>query len=380
MRRRDPLPGSRSLRATLHRNIDRGAAGRAGLLALLAALAADGACGAEAPETPLPRCPAASVAECVQWCREQNPGAERSVARAACYDALEVEPAPPADTPLQRLWNEPRSIGFQAYQPSYLLVTRTDHPDDAPTSPNPDNQVPYSYNLEHTEMKFQFSLKALVLPGKVLGNPESRNSLWFGYTQQSYWQAFDGAHSRPFIESNYEPELIYSRRLDGTTGRPGAAPPPPVQGWHPVFLNIGLQHQSNGQSDPRSRSWNRAYAQLGLTDRLSDEDSLAMLLRPWWRFREPAGTDNNPDIQHYLGHGDAELDWWHGDHLFSLLARERSLQFDLATPLLFFGKGSPKDRALQLHLQLFTGYGESLIDYNQRHTTLGLGISIPYGL
>jgi phospholipase A1 len=344
------------------------------------ALAAAAAHAEEPAAAAPPRCPSNSVAECVQWCRVQYPDTGQRSQRVACYDSLEDEAPPPTDTPLQRLWNEPRSIGFQAYQPSYLLVTRTDHPDDAPYSPNPDNRVPYSYNLEHTEMKFQFSLKALVIPGKVLGNEESRNSLWFGYTQQSFWQAFDASHSRPFIESNYEPELVWSRRLDGTTGRPGAAPPPPVQGWHPVFLNIGLLHQSNGQSDPRSRSWNRAYAQLGLTDRLSAEDSLAMLLRPWWRFREPAATDNNPDIQHYLGHGDAELDWWHGDHLFSLLARERSLQLDLATPLLFLNEGTPKDRALQLHLQFFTGYGESLIDYNQRHTTFGLGISLPYGL
>jgi phospholipase A1 len=342
-----------------------------------------------ADPVPDERCTAPSVEQCVQWCRDQHPGAAAQAERLACLDALApahpgpadstppVGAAPPdagqaaslADTPLRRLWSEPNTIGFQPYQQSYLLVTDTDDPNNAPTSANPVDRVPFTHDLQHAQIKFQFSLKAVLLPEKVIGHDDS---VWFGYTQQSYWQAFDAGNSRPFTESNYEPELIFSHSF-----APDAAS---ASGWSPVFLNLGLQHQSNGQSDPRSRSWNRAYAQLGMNDRISAEESLAILVRPWWRFKEDPAGDNNPDITHYLGFGDLECLYWRGNQLLSVLLRARALQADLSTPLLFMNDGKPKARALQLHLQLFTGYGESLIDYNQRHTTIGLGVSVPYGL
>jgi phospholipase A1 len=260
-------------------------------------------------------------------------------------------------------------VGFLPYRQSYLMLTQTNVPDNAPSSGNPVNNVPYSYDLQHTEIKFAFSLKAMVVSRTIL---QRNNSIWFGYTQQSHWQALDAAHSRPFIESDYQPELIFSHRFgDHLEER---------RGFQPLFLNLGLVHQSNGQSDPRSRSWNRITAQLALVNRLAEDHSIALLIRPWYRIREPAASDNNPDIGHYLGHGDIEAIYWNGNNELSLLARIRSAQLDFSTPLLFLNEGKPKKNSLQFHVQLFTGYGESMIDYRQHHTTFGLGVSVPYGL
>jgi phospholipase A1/A2 len=250
-----------------------------------------------------------------------------------------------------------------------VLYTQTDRPNDEPTSPNPSNRVTTPGELHRGEAKFQFSFKApVLLPGTIGRN----NSVWFGYTQQSHWQILDAANSRPFRESNYEPELIYSRHFD--------QPDPPSPGLRPLFVNVGAVHQSNGQSDPRSRSWNRVYAQLGLADRLGDDRSVAVLIRPWLRIHESPDSDDNPDIGRYLGHGDLQLLYWTGAETFSLLARIRSLQADVAMPVPFLNRGERKRQSLQFHLQAFTGYGESLIDYNQRHTTVGIGFSVPYGL
>jgi phospholipase A1 len=44
------------------------------------------------------------------------------------------------------------------------------------------------------------------------------------------------------------------------------------------------------------------------------------------------------------------------------------MQFDWSTPLSL-------GNAARLHIQLGSGYGESLIDYNQKQTTFGLGLS-----
>src|SRR3970040_2081849 len=88
-----------------------------------------------------------------------------------------------------------------------LFYSRSSPPKDAPTSPNPDNQVPASYPLDNEEMKFQISVK-----GRMLG--EGRNTLWFGYTQLAFWQFLDKVHSQPFRENNFEPEVILSHRLE----------------------------------------------------------------------------------------------------------------------------------------------------------------------
>ena len=263
---------------------------------------------------------------------------------------------------LDRRWelSEESKLGvwnIRAYQPVYLLPAFwTSEKNEFPKSPNENNTVTNKQDLSSTEAKFQLSFKTKALEN-VFGN---NGDVWVGYTQSSRWQVFNSEASRPFRETNYEPEasLIFRTNYE-------------ILGLNARLLGMTLNHQSNGRSDPLSRSWNRVIFNLGF-----EKDNFALMLRPWYRIEEDAKDDNNPDIKDYIGRGDLTAFYRDGDNDFSLMLRhslkggDRShgaVQFDWAFPI----KGK-----LRGHFQLFDGYGESLIDYNHRATYAGIGVSL----
>ena len=246
---------------------------------------------------------------------------------------------------------------IRAHQPVYLLPAFwTTEKNSFPHSPNPQNDVEEDQNLKSMEAKFQISLKT-----KAVENIFGKNGdLWLGYTQSSRWQVYNADESRPFRETNYEPEASLMFRTNynllGLNGR---------------LLGFTLNHQSNGRSDPLSRSWNRVMLNLGF-----EKDNFALMLRPWYRMEEDFNDDNNPDIKNYMGRGDMTAFYRWNDHDFSLMLRHSlkggddshgAVQFDWAFPI----KGK-----LRGNFQIFDGYGESLIDYNHRATYVGLGVSL----
>lgn len=62
-------------------------------------------------------------------------------------------------------------------------------------------------------------------------------------------------------------------------------------------------------------------------------------------------------------------------HSFALLARN-NLSVDHNRGALQLDWRFPLYRNLKGYLQLFSGYGASMIDYNYRQTTVGIGISL----
>jgi len=257
---------------------------------------------------------------------------------------------------------------LSAHKLNYVLVysisSATNH---TPASPNPQNQVAFPSTQDERDLKFQFSMKHDLTEFGRYG------SLWFGYTQLSFWQLYDAANSRPFRENNYEPELIYSLR-------PGEL----FQGFKlaPGILNFGLVHQSNGQSNPRSRSWNRFYIQPGVEHTYGSGRRLVLLVRLWQRISEDFATDDNPDITDYLGNGDVELRYsLDGKWEATAIVRNRSFELNLAAPwesIRLLTLAAPGEHNTNIHFQYFSGYGESLIDYNHKHTRWGVGMSFPF--
>ncbi|MFN7570289.1 MAG: phospholipase A [Betaproteobacteria bacterium] len=303
--------------------------------------------------------------------------------RVACYDRATGRAAPPAqpasapaeptraaDAPAAEprrvsLLDEAWGLGKDAdryalkfYNSNYVLAARySDSVNNAPFSPLfgaagvPDQQ------LNSTEAKFQISGKL-----RFWATDDLRWGLWAAYTQQNQWQVYSGDISRPFRETNYMPELFASYAPDLSWGD-----------WRWAIVTAGLNHQSNGRADPLSRSWNRLFAQFGV-----ENGNLALYLKLWSRLSESAEKDDNPDITDYYGHGQIEAIYrWRG-HSFT-----GSLRGNVGT-----GKGAVQAGwfspaflgTLRGYVQVFSGYGESMIDYNWRQTTVGIGIALSDGL
>ena len=287
-------------------------------------------------------------------------------ARLACFDAVERAAAGPQASYLERHWKlgpGDRRISIddvQPHQQTYVLVGKwTNHANTQPSSPAPDHTVPVTIPYNDDELSFQLSFKSELVSRtdfdrKFLGLANMR--LWFGYTQCSFWQLYTPRLSRPFRETNYEPEVIATF----ATGNQES-------GWK--LLNLGLVHQSNGRSLPQSRSWNRVYAQGGW-----EWNRLSVLGRAWWRIPENPDKNDNPDVTDYLGYGDVVLRWqFDNDRSMSLLVRQSFksgrgfAQLDWTSRKLV--------GAARVYVQATSGYGESLIDYNFRQNTIGAGFA-----
>jgi len=246
---------------------------------------------------------------------------------------------------------------LRAYKPVYLLPAFwTSDKNQTPQSPNPDNTVTTPQQLDSNELKFQLSFKTKVWEN-VFGD---NGDIWAGYTQSSRWQAYNADNSRPFRETNYEPEIMMMFRNGYSIG-----------GWRGRMSGLSLTHVSNGRADPLSRSWNRVIATIGL-----DRENWALVLRPWYRLPEDREDDNNPDIEDYMGRGDATLTWNRNGHEVSLMARHSLRGGDRSHGALQLDYGFPISNLLRGHVQVFDGYGESMIDYNHKATYVGVGVSL----
>ncbi|BBE52076.1 Putative phospholipase A1 [Ferriphaselus amnicola] len=287
-------------------------------------------------------------------------------------------PAAPAITPtvaarsyLTRVWNLDgqgdndeitRAGRLRPHHQSYLLLRRSSHVNNLPFSPSPGHQVTTGLPLDLTEAKFQFSFKSEIA-GKHDFNWLGFDDLhiWAGYTQQSNWQALNAPSSSAFRETNYEPEIIASLSTNNSNGL--------------KLVNLGFNHQSNGQGQPLSRSWNRVYLQGGWEWDVFGKFSL--LTRGWWRVPENPAKDDNPDIQSFLGRGDIVAHWEPSSQQSVTLLMRNNLnvhnnrgfiQLDWATPFMIGKMG-------KAHVQITEGYGESMVDYNFHQNTIGIGVS-----
>jgi phospholipase A1 len=238
-------------------------------------------------------------------------------------------------------------FSFAPHQRNYILpVSYSTHP----------NQQRFDYldserDLQSTEIKFQLSIKVPLLQQWA----SDRQSLHFAYTQTSWWQAYHSEASRPFRESNYEPEFFFTQQSDLQ-----------FLGLSNPYNRLGFAHQSNGRTDPQSRSWNYIYASTVLA-----KGNWMLEFSPRYKLPRFTGEDDNPDLENYIGYFDLSLAYANWGQEFVVTTQgnfeteQGGLQLDWSFPL-YGGK-------LRGLVQAYAGYGESLIDYDHENYRFSIG-------
>ncbi|CAH0991501.1 hypothetical protein SIN8267_01607 [Sinobacterium norvegicum] len=251
-------------------------------------------------------------------------------------------------------WESDNRFAILPHRPNYIL----------PISYNDKISGPHGLELEgrealdKLEIKFQVSLKAR-LSNTLFGQD---GGFYVGYTQTSWWQAYNSDASAPFRETNYEPEAWGSLETEIELG-----------GWTLKKVDIGFVHQSNGRSSLYSRSWNRLFAQFSL-----ENGPYYVTVKPWYRIKEDEDRDDNPDIDDYLGYGELQGRYqFANQQSITVLVRNNlqtgdnngGVQLDYTFPL-------PLPGHIKGYIQYYNGYGESLIDYDNYTNRLSFGFML----
>lgn len=201
--------------------------------------------------------------------------------------------------------------------------------------------------VDKTEIKYQFSIKIDLVTSK-------KSSFSFAYTQKSFWQLYDSLNSEPFRETNYNPEFFYRVGSQG------------------VIWDLGLEHESNGEEEPASRSWDRAYTRLQLRT-----TNFKLKLKLWHIIREeiygPSYAERPVTLKDHLGIGELALSWRISKLVLKNLFRYNpSSGYGFQEHWILY----PLFNSIYFSLIYSKGHGSSLRDYNRSIESYGLGIII----
>lgn len=238
--------------------------------------------------------------------------------------------------------SSPYHLAF--FNPNYVLpFYYTQSPYESVYRGNtPDNQ-----RVESDEFKAQLSFQ-FPLWYHLFG---TKTSLIAAYTQLMYWQFY--SKSQYFREINYEPELFFDTPLS--------------KDWS---VHTGIVHQSNGRGGSLERSWNRAYA-----DFIYQTPHWYVSLKPWLLIFKAESTDlHNPHIRRYLGDGRVVVAYKVHNVVLSLMLRNE-LESGFHRGAEAVTLSVPMVHKIRAFVQVFSGYGQSLIEYDHYTNAIGIGIS-----
>lgn len=230
---------------------------------------------------------------------------------------------------------------FKAHSANYFLPVSYRHQS---SYPNTNGHIALS-----VETEFQLSIK-YDFAANLLGINEIYT---MAYTQLSFWQLY--AKSAYFRETNYNPEFFVT------------LPAAHVHGFdYFKAIRFGFEHKSNGRGGLDERSWNyvtgKFYFQIGF---------MFTELQFW---KDVGSLEYNPDLMEYMGYGQVKFIIPYKKHLVKI--RSRNTFSDFRATEVNYSYPLSEDNDLFIYVKGFTGYGESLIDYNNKINKVGIGFSI----
>lgn len=205
---------------------------------------------------------------------------------------------------------------------------------------------------ENSDVKFQISIAQRLTKATLPGN----TFLFLTFTQQVAWDVFK--NSMPMHDFIFNPGIGLSRPLFSKDRYVGKA-------------TLLIEHMSNGRDSIQSRSWNRIS--FGAT--IMIDEFLTINGKFWIPIVD---GENNRDILKYTGICQTGFVVTSRDKKFGAslqLVKRKNWKLDYNTTIELFWR--PWKRANQyFFLQWYNGYGENLIDYNQFHNRLRIGLLI----
>ncbi|MGR5148754.1 phospholipase A [Photobacterium alginatilyticum] len=283
-----------------------------------------------------------TVGELNRMCQEQTEGASRQeVVQSVPASADERSSALDIRREADLTARESKFV-ISTLRPNYFLITYDSSPNNAPFD------APEG-TFDEEEIKFQVSFQMPVATELFGGNTD----LMFGYTSTAWWQLFNEDIDNPFRETNYEPELFFSHQANAD-----------LFGLKLTDWDLGINHQSNGQSGELSRGWDRIIG----TAAFEITDDVIVALKAWHILRTQT---RNSDIEKYMGYGEIGMGWTPNRNTFTAMYRPASegdaMQLTWSYPV---------SEYLRVYTQYWNGYGESLLNQRVRTQRVGLGVAL----
>jgi len=214
------------------------------------------------------------------------------------------------------------------------------------------NQTPNNEKLNNSEVKFQLSFQ---IP---IWQITKATSLSFAYTQLSYWQLYN--KNAFFRSTDYEPEIFIDTNFDWHL----------MGDWYFDAVKVGAVHQSNGFGDSLERSWNRIFLEASIANK-----NIMIRIRPWLVLQDKTYREYNPNLSKFMGYGELTFAYKINNQVITLQTHglvEHKGHYATAVASYSF----PLTTHLHGFLQVFSGYGQSLLEYNHRTNSFGLGVQL----